>query len=102
MGAYAQSAKTVKGEVLDLSCYMDHGAKGNGHKMCAQGCLDKGLPAGILGENGQIYLLLEDHKKSDEYKKAIKHAAEDVEVTGTIVDKGGVQAIVVEKVKVEG
>src|SRR5699024_11503361 len=51
--------QTITGEVLDMSCYMDHGAKGQGHKKCAQGCLDKGLPAGILAKNGKVYLLVE-------------------------------------------
>lgn len=100
MSAYGQDSKTVKGEVLDLSCYMANGATGNGHKACAQGCLDKGLPAGILGEDGQVYVLVEDHNKADAYKKVIQHAAEDVKITGTFVDKNGVQSLIVEKVEV--
>lgn len=99
---FAQSNETIKGEVLDMSCYVTKGAKGQGHKKCAQACLDKGLPAGILSKSGKVYLLVEDHNASDAYEKAIEHAAEDVEITGKIVDKNGVQALVVEKVKVEG
>src|SRR5690606_29190583 len=77
---FGQTSQTLKGEVLDLSCYMTSGATGKGHKACAQGCLDKGLPAGILNKaDGKVYLLVEDHKKSDAYKSALKHAADNVE-----------------------
>jgi|SRR5690625_2738744 len=99
MSAFGQDSKTLKGEVLDMSCYMGHGAKGKGHKMCAQGCLDKGLPAGLLTSDGQVYLLVEDHDKADAYEEAIKHAADNIQVTGKAVNKNGVQALVVESVK---
>lgn len=94
--------QTITGEILDMSCYMDHGAKGDSHKKCAQGCLEKGLPAGILGENGQVYLLLEDHDAADQYDSAIKHAAETIEISGKVVNNNGVQALIVEKVNAEG
>lgn len=100
--AFAQSKETIKGEVLDMSCYMTKGAKGQGHKKCAQSCLDKGLPAGILSEDGQIYLLVEDHSAADAYKKTLEHAAETVKVTGKVVTKNGMKSLVVEKVKAKG
>lgn len=100
MGVYGQETATIQGEVLDMSCYLGHGAKGDGHKTCAQMCLEKGLPAGILSEDGKVYLLLENHSKADAYAKVVEHAAEDVKVTGVVVNKGGVQGIVVEEVEV--
>jgi len=100
--AFAQSSTTIKGEVLDLSCYVTQDATGQGHKKCAQACLDKGLPAGILGEDGSVYLLVEDHSAADAYKQVISNAAEKVEVTGKVVDKNGVKSLVVEKVMVKG
>lgn len=90
----------VTGEVLDLSCFLGHGAKGQGHMSCAQNCLAKGLPAGILAEDGQVYLLLENHSKAEAYAKAIEHAAENITVTGKAVSNNGVQGIVIEKVEV--
>jgi hypothetical protein len=104
---FSQSAsaqtKTLKGEILDMSCYMSGGAMGKDHQMCAQACLDKGLPAGILNKaDGKVYLLVEDHENESAYKEAIKHAADNVEVSGKVVDKNGMQSIVVESVKAEG
>lgn len=90
---------TVKGEVLDMSCYMASGAKGAGHKTCAEMCLKKGLPAGLLTSSGQVYLLVEDHDQADAYSTVIKHPAEQMEVTGKYANKNGVQALVVEKVQ---
>lgn len=100
LSAFGQSkTMTVKGEVLDMSCYMGHGAKGAGHKTCAEMCLKKGLPAGLLTSNGQVYLLVEDHDKADAYNTVIKHAADQVQVTGKYANKNGVQALIVEDVK---
>lgn len=100
LSAFGQEkTATLKGEVLDMSCYMGHGAKGSGHKQCAEMCLKKGLPAGLLTSSGQVYLLVEDHDKADAYSTVIKHAADQVEVTGKVANKNGVQALVVEEVK---
>ncbi len=97
------TALTVKGEVLDLSCYMADGSKGMSHQTCAQGCLDKGLPAGLLSNaDGQVYLLVENHDKADAYQEMLKHAAENVEITGTLVTKNGVQSLTVEEINIEG
>lgn len=100
MGAFGQNVKTVKGEVLDLSCYMGPGAKGMSHKSCTIKCLEKGLPAGILGADGQVYLLVENHDMADAYGKAINHGGDVVEITGRVFSKGGLQCIYVEKIKI--
>jgi hypothetical protein len=102
LSAFGQSKEktmTVKGEVLDMSCYMAEGAHGAGHKMCAQRCLKKGLPAGLLTSDGKVYLLVEDHDKTDAYNTVIKHAADQMTITGKYADKNGVQALVVENAK---
>lgn len=95
------AAQVVKGEVLDLSCYLTDGSKGKGHMSCAQGCLDKGLPAGILGEDGNVYLLIENHQNAEAYNTAIQHAAEEVEIGGTVINRNGMLSLLVNEVKVE-
>lgn len=103
IGTFAQeketTPQTVKGEVIDLSCYMDHGAKGEGHKGCAESCIKRGLPAGLLTADGQLYLLTENHSKEKAYTKLSKYAAEQVSVTGTVADKNGMKAISVDDIK---
>jgi hypothetical protein len=95
----SSETKTVKGEVLDMACYMDHGAHGEKHAECAKTCLKKGSPVGLLADNGQVYLLVEDHGSPDAYAKVRKEGAEKVTVTGKYNNRNGVQALVVEDVK---
>jgi len=97
----ARAADTVSGEVIDLSCYLHHPetSKGPSHKKCAETCAKKGLPMGILTDDKQVFVLLEDHEKPDGYAKAIQGAATTVTVEGTKVTQGGMNGIVVESVK---
>src|SRR5271154_3106622 len=46
--ASAPGEQTIRGELVDLACYLDHGAKGEHHKACATSCALKGLPIGLL------------------------------------------------------
>ena len=91
---------TVRGEVLDLSCYLGHGAKGKKHQKCAKSCLvEKHVPAGLLTKDGDVYLLVEDHKHEKAFRPVARLAAEYVQVTGKKVKKGGLPAIMVHKIK---
>jgi len=101
LAAPAVAADTVTGEVVDLACYMVHpeSSKGSGHKKCAETCAKKGLPIGILTDDKQVYLLLEDHDNPKPYAQAKDKAAEKITVEGEKVAQGGLQGIVVESVK---
>lgn len=88
--------QTIEGEVLDMSCYMAHEGKGAKHKKCALACIKGGLPMGILTKDGAVYLVVEDHSKKKAYKQLKKWAAEQVTVKGEIIERGGVQAIIVQ------
>ncbi|HJQ83564.1 MAG TPA: hypothetical protein VKA21_05775 [Candidatus Binatia bacterium] len=96
-----RAADTVTGEVVDLACYLPHPATGQGasHRKCAETCAKKGLPIGILTEDKQVYLLLEDHENPKPYAQVKEKAAEKVTVEGEKVAQGGLQGIVVEAVK---
>lgn len=89
----------VTGEVLDMSCFMASGAKGEGHKGCAEKCINGGMPIGLLGTDGKVYLLVEDHKNADPYQSLKTMAAENVAVTGKYFVRNGMPAIVIGKVK---
>ncbi len=93
--------KTVTGEILDMKCYMASGAHGEGHKECAKTCIDGGAPMGILCDDGKVYLLIKDDKNADAYDDAKKYAGENVTLTGTESEKGGVQALIVAEVKMK-
>ncbi|MEP6845972.1 MAG: hypothetical protein ABI861_08205 [Panacibacter sp.] len=99
---FAQEAKTITGEVLDMACYSANGASGEGHKSCATACIKGGSPMGILTSDGKVYLLVENHDKKDAYAEAKKYAGEQVTATGTLSEKGGLQTLIVNELKPKG
>ena len=49
---------SVRGEVVDMVCYIDHNATGSEHLDCAKTCIKMGLPVGIKADDGKTYLLI--------------------------------------------
>ncbi len=85
---------TLKGEVVDVSCYVHMGAKGDGHKDCAVACAKNGAPLGILTKNGKLYVsIVADEHKSNPNNMLMDHIAHQVEVKGYTNSKGGVNGI---------
>lgn len=94
------ATETLTGEVVDLACYIPHpNSRGSGHRKCADTCLKKGMPMGLVTDDKQVYLLLEDHNNPKPYAVLRDKAAETVTVEGTKVAQGGVQGLVVDTVK---
>jgi hypothetical protein len=93
----AAQVQTVKGEMLDMACYMNGEEKGAKHAKCAEMCVKGGSPLGLLTEDGKVYLLVNDHSKEKAFADAKLLAGGSASVTGKIVSRGGVQAIIVSK-----
>ena len=91
--------RTVKGEIVDLGCYLGHGARGADHKSCATKCIAGGMPFGLLTADGKLYLLTLNHDDPDPYNRCKDLAAQTVEVTGTLMQRNGVMALDVSDVK---
>jgi hypothetical protein len=86
----AAETKSVSGEVVDLMCYLDHGAKGEKHKGCASKCIKNGGPVGLLsGED--LYLVVGDHQPMNE--ELSSKAAQTVTLKGKVVERNGVKMI---------
>lgn len=90
---------SIRGEIVDLACYIGHGAKGPEHQKCAAKCAEMGQPLGLLGADGKLYILVADHQDASAFLKARKLAGEQVEMTGTPAVKSGVSALTVHDVK---
>ncbi len=90
---------TVKGEVLDLSCYIAHGAKGEDHAGCAKRCVKGGQPMGLLASDGTVYLLYAPHDDASAYELTKDFAGKQVEVTGKDATNAGIKGIEVQSVK---
>ena len=93
--ARAQEDITVKGEVVDLACYLAKGKKGPEHKACAQMCAKGGVPMGLLTESDELYLLIDDHADPKGYEAAKKLGGSNAEITGKKYIKNGMASIVV-------
>lgn len=85
---------TLRGEIVDLSCYLSMCDEGRGpdHVACAKDCLAKGAPAGILTADGKVTLLI--------YKKGslADVAGKTLEVKGKCFERGGLKALVADEV----
>ena len=93
--AKAVKVQTVQGELLDMACYMNNEEKGAKHAKCAEMCVKGGSPLGLLTKDGKVFLLVNDHANEKAFAEAKLLAGGNAKVTGKIVSRGGVQAIVV-------
>jgi len=93
---------TVKGQIVDQSCYMkdkannvkDHGDKTD----CAVMCAKKGAAMAILTEDGKLYQL-GGALAADNNAKIVPHVSHTVEVTGDVSEKDGKMIIAADSIK---
>ncbi len=93
-------AATITGTVIDVSCKFRHNLTGDGHRMCAQVCADRGIPLAILGDDGTLYMPVSAGMPGDNQNADLKQYAEQkVRVRGTVFEAGGAKAIEIESVR---
>lgn len=98
----AGAIKTVTGEIVDFSCYLQVGKHGEAHRGCAQKCFKAGQPIGLLTSDGNIYMLMEEEHDPRRdgmgafREAAIDHAGHIMEVTGTASTVRGFNALYVQ------
>jgi hypothetical protein len=90
---------TVKGEVVDMWCYLEGGDRGPAKRECATACAKAGNPIGIVDAKGNLFVAagLADHQPAQ--AMLIGKLNTDVTATGTVVKKGGVQMIYIDSVQ---
>ncbi len=99
VAASPAGAGAVTGEVVDMGCYLGHGAKGEKHIGCATKCIANGMPMGILTDDGALYLVTMNHENADPYNQLKNLAGKRVTVSGERVERNGVKGIDVTGVK---
>lgn len=82
---------TVKGEVIDMACYVDHGATGEKHANCARKCIGMGLPVGIKGEDGKVYMVIGDHEPMN--NELAELASKTVTLKGKLATRDGINLL---------
>ncbi len=110
-GASAQAAQegervTIRGEAIDTWCYFSgvmggpDAVVGSAHHTCALWCSAGGIPVGLLGEDGQVYMVLkiEDDATSNGGDTQLSIASHVITADGMLYQRDGINYIVVSKV----
>ena len=100
LGAQPKGERTtIKGEAVDLWCFLEGGDRGAAKKACATACAKAGNPIGIVDPNGNLYVAagLKDHQPARAL--LLEKMNTEVTVSGVVVKNGGVQMIYIDGVK---
>ncbi len=97
-GEHHGAAVTLKGEIVDLGCFLGHQSKGPGHAKCALQCAQKGMPIGLLAADGTLYLLTMDHADAKPFEAAKAKAGQNVTITGEVHEGSGMKSLEVKQV----
>ena len=93
---------SITGEVIDSWCYITEimYAEGTAHHQCALWCAAGGIPVGILGDDGQVYMVLklEGDATSVANPAILKIQTHRVTVDGDVYDRDGIRYLVVNEV----
>lgn len=96
----------IKGEIVDTWCYYSgvmggpEAVVGSAHHTCALWCSAGGIPVGLLGEDGEMYMVLkiEDDDASASGDTQLSLASHEVTADGMLYKRDGLNYIVVENV----
>ncbi len=100
--AGAMKRVQVTGEVIDSWCYLSDimYALGTAHHQCALWCAAGGIPAGILGEDGQVYVVLKlgDDSRSVANPAIMEIQTHKVTVDGNLIERDGINYLLVDEI----
>ncbi|MGH7680507.1 MAG: hypothetical protein ACRENN_00800 [Candidatus Eiseniibacteriota bacterium] len=104
----ARKVLTLRGEVLDMSCYVARGFSGPVHRDCALRCIASGVCMGMIGPDSMLYMLTLDHARAmapttfttpDPFGQCKDWAGQAVEISGMAYERGGMHIIEVVRAK---
>ncbi|MFD1159679.1 hypothetical protein [Roseovarius aestuarii] len=96
----------IKGELIDTWCYFSgvmggpDAVVGSAHHTCALWCSAGGIPVGLLGEDGKVYMVLkiDGDDTSASGDTLLSLASHQIEADGLYYERDGLNYIVVENV----
>lgn len=93
---------TIEGEVVDTWCYAS-GVMGDGrgekHKSCARKCVSGGVTAGILTDDGTLFIAAKHQAYNGCAGLLLPYVAERVKVKGWLAEKGGCKLLKITSVE---
>ncbi|WP_198671071.1 hypothetical protein [Oceanibium sediminis] len=106
--AAAQEAERIQvtGEAIDTWCYFSgvmggpEAVVGSSHHTCALWCSAGGIPVGLLGEDGQVYMVLKigDDATSNGGDTQLSIASHTITADGMLYKRDGINYLVVAEV----
>ena len=92
----------VTGEVIDTWCYVTEimFSEGTAHHQCAVWCAVGGVPVSILGEDGEVYVVLkvEDDPDNVGNDRIIRIQTHKVTVDGDLYERDGMTYLLIDQV----
>ena len=99
-GVLAQETKTLQGEVVDPASYLKDGRHGVDLEDQTYEAVDGGQTLALLEDGtGNLYLLLGEEAGEDPNELVYDYVNQEVKITGTIYERGGVRGIVAASVE---
>jgi uncharacterized Zn-binding protein involved in type VI secretion len=98
---------TVTGEVVDVSCYLQLGKRGEAHIACGSKCIANGEPIGIVDADDRLYILFaEEHHPRRDGQVGLEKTigtllAKTVTITGMMTDMKGVRGLFVQAAEID-
>ena len=98
---------TVTGEVVDVSCFLQLGKRGESHVACGTKCIEHGEPVGLVDDKGKLYLLFaeEHHPRRDGQvqlgKTLLPLLAKRVTATGMMTENREVHALYLQAAEID-
>jgi len=92
---------SMTGEIVDFACYLQLGKHGEKHRGCGQMCFTNGQPIGLLTQDGNLYMLMEEEHDPrrdglTEFRRAAtEHVSHIMRVSGTLSSHAGYSALYV-------
>ena len=100
--AAAPQRVEVTGEVIDSWCYITEimYPEGTAHHQCALWCAAGGIPVGILGDDGEVYLVLKmgDDTTSVANPTVLDIQSHRVRVDGDLYLRDGMKYLLVDRI----
>lgn len=96
----------VKGELIDTWCYFSgvmggpEAVVGTAHHTCAMWCAAGGIPVGLLGEDGEVYMVLKlaGDDKSNGGDTFLTLTNDTIEAEGMHYERDGIDYLVVSEI----
>ncbi|WP_218044865.1 hypothetical protein [Kiloniella majae] len=103
LAATAPQRVQIEGEIIDTWCYVTEimgDAQGTAHHLCAVWCAIGGIPVSILGDDGQVYMVLrvESEDTNVANPTIVNIQTHKVVVDGDLYERDGVKYLFVDQV----